>query len=72
MLEPITTRVYARTTYASLKKEAGEERREERERQTERKREKERETQLSLGRRDAGEANTAGIGIFSVVDRTVH
>lgn len=43
MLEPITTRVYARTTYASLKKEAGEERREERERQTERKREKERD-----------------------------
>lgn len=32
------------------------------------KREKERE-RLDLGRR---EANTAGIGIFSVVDRTVH
>lgn len=70
MLESITTRVYARTTYASLKNEAGEERREERERQS--KRERRRETQLSLGRRDAGEANTAGIGIFSVVDRTVH
>jgi len=34
--------------------------------------EEERKTRLDLGRRDAREANTAGIGIFSVVDRTVH
>lgn len=41
-------------------------------RSTTREKEGERKTRLDLGRRDAREANTAGIGIFSVVDRTVH
>jgi hypothetical protein len=42
------------------------------EKERERERKRERDTRLDLGRRDAREANTAGIGIFSVVDRTVH